>query len=140
MTSRAKALRLTQRLDHMVPDPKISAVGNAEAARKLADISKALSDLLPDPSLSPDERLERLARIVADRTPQGEHLLPAAQKLAKLERRLTELVPGDGLSAADRLNRLVEATNAAVPTSGLRFVEKLETLGDVRAGIAAVRQ
>jgi hypothetical protein len=133
-------LRLTQRLDHMVPDDDLPASLNAEAAAKLDALSRFLIEALPDASLSPDERLERLARVVQDRTPRGEHLLPAVQKVDRLERRLAELVPGAKLSSMDRLNQLVAKLSEMVPGEGREsIVAKLERLGDKRAGIKPVR-
>lgn len=130
--------RLTQRLDHMVPDLKVAKAVNDAAAAKLSEISGFLANALPDHSLSPEERLERLARVVQDRVPRQEQLLPAIQKVDRLERRLAELVPGEGMSAMDRLNRLVQQCNGMCGDDGKTLVQKLETLGDPRAGITPV--
>jgi len=126
--------RLTQRLDHMVPDNNIHASVNAQAAENLGALSAVLADALPDPSLSPDERLERLARVKQDRVPRTEYLLPAIEKLDRLERRLAELVPGEGLSAMDRLQTLIRTLEGDGSV-----VERLEKMGDPRAGVAPVR-
>lgn len=135
--------RLTQRLDHMVPDNGISSELNDRAATILRELSERLIALLPDPSLSPDERLERIARAVQDRVPQSEQLLPAIQKVHRLERRLLELVPGDDLDCFARLERLVCSVESVCEEKGItadqEFVRKLELLGDQRAGFLPIK-
>lgn len=133
------AKRLTQRLDHMVPDEELTAEANADAAARLEAMSRFLASALPDTSLSPEERLERLARVITDRVPRKENLRPAIEKVEQLERRLEELIPDQNLTAMDRLNKLVEICNDCVPNNNLSIVEKLESLGDSRAGIPPVR-
>lgn len=132
--------KLTQRLDHMVPDPKLTFHENRAATAQLASLSAKLQDVLPDESLSPFERLERLARAVEDREPRHEHLEPAATKVAALKERLDELVPGsatpeqkvDALVA--KLDDLVAEDQRDLPPGG-----KLETLGDPRGRIEPER-
>lgn len=142
---RERLAQLTERLDHMVPDPSASAAENDLAARELARISQALAALLPDSSLSPDERLERLARVVQDRIPQQENLQSALYKVHKLKRRLDELVPDDNLSPVEKINRLEQLARdcttqgkqgGSVTTAQEtdKFEKILERLGDPRAG------
>jgi hypothetical protein len=129
--------QVTKRLDHMVPDPEISKALNSRASKGLTDLSKKLDALIPDPSLSPDEKLERLARVVQDRVPFFEYLQPANTKLHKLSSRLNELVPGTG-SASAKVDKLVTILNKLVKQPKLTVVQKLEILGDLRAGIDPV--
>ncbi|MEZ5421760.1 MAG: hypothetical protein R2682_01530 [Pyrinomonadaceae bacterium] len=133
-----RMLQVTQRLDHSVPDPEVSMARNQEAAIRLASISERLATLLPDPSLSPDERLERLARVVQDRIPQREHLQPAVAKVAKLTNRLDELVPGD-MSAEEKIAVLANRASELCNDESKSCVEALELLGDKRAGLPPVK-
>ena len=142
--TRRRLLQVTQRLDHMVPDVRVSPKANAEASRRLEELCARLSELLPDPSLSPDERLERIARVVQDRVPQSANLLPAIEKVHRLERRLEELVPDQTLGSGERLEHLVSQAERMKPqgfksqgggaAKGEEFVRLLERLGDARAG------
>ena len=130
--------QVTQRLDHMVPEARQSDAQNAEAAAELAALSEKLAVLLPDSSLSPDERLERLARVVQDRVPYYEHLLPAASKVAKLKSRINELVPGE-MSSVDKISQLADMAIGQCGADDVSCVDALEMLGDPRAGIGAVK-
>ncbi len=131
MTLKDKAEQLTQRLDHMVPDPELTQEQNAAAAHELKMLSDALFELLPDKSLSPMERVERMARVVEAREPKPEHLKSAAEKLAELKLRINELVPGEHshfdklLGMQIRLNSLVGLERA-----NLSAIQKLEIIGD----------
>lgn len=122
---------LTQRLDHMVPDPKISDAANRAAARELKMLTDALYGMLPDRSLSPAERIERLARAVDDRTPKPEHLRPAHIKLEELRARIDELVPGEG-SAFEKILSLEANVDEKVGAErgNMALIRKLELLGD----------
>lgn len=130
--------RLTERLDHMVPDPKLTALDNQKAAAQLAALSARLHVFLPDHTLSPQERLERLARVIQNRVPQSQHLLSANEKLAALTTRLNELVPG-GMTPEEKVDHLVDLATKAVPDPNLSMVDRLEKIGDDRAGIAPVK-
>lgn len=131
------ALNLTQRLDHMVPDPKMTASQNQKAASDLAALSAKLFWHVPDQSLSPFERLERLARAVDDSNPDMKQLQPAAAKLDSLKSRIDELVPGD-MSHEKKIETLIQKLDEKVGSSqlSLHTTEKLELLGDPRAKIA----
>jgi hypothetical protein len=137
--------RLTSRLDHSVPDPEVAGAVNEDAARRLDELSRLLADALPDHSLSPDERLERLARVMQDRVPERQHLLPALEKVTRLELRLAQLVPDPDLSPVEKvqvlLQRLDEQTAPHVEFLSTRpsVVLKLERLGDERAGFPPLR-
>ena len=63
------ASELTQRLDHSVPDPNLTPAENQKASAHRASLSAKLFRLLPDESLSPFERLERLSRAADNRNP-----------------------------------------------------------------------
>jgi len=85
--------------------------------------------------------LERLARVVQDRTPKRENLLPAVEKLNRLEKRLEELVPAGDLTSEQRLEWLVNRTHEMDPEvqPELSFVKRLERLGDARAGFSPIQ-
>ena len=127
---------LTQRLDHMVPDGSVTAEVNAAAARELELLSAALFELLPDKSLSPLERVERLARVVEPREPQLESLQPATQKLKALKKRIDDLVPGES-AASDKILDLVNKLDGSVAPDQSNFatIAKLELLGDPRGKV-----
>lgn len=134
-----KINRLTQRLDHMVPDPKLTSSENKDVAEKLASISDKLYSLLPDPSLSPDERLERLARVTSDRIPQTENLLSAHSKLNRLVARLDELIPGSA-TPEEKIDNLVELLNVKSFDNSLSIASRLEEIGDEIAGIKPIEK
>ena len=130
--------QVTKRLDHNVPDPEMSDVENSAAASELAAISEKLANMLPDPSLSPDERLERLARVIKGRNIQQESLQTAARKVEKLKTRINELVPGDS-GMENKLDKLSEMAFTQCGVEGVSCMEALERLGDPEAGIDAVK-
>lgn len=108
---------------------------------ELISISVRLLKLLPDPSLGPNERLERLARVVPSSQLQSAHRRTARSKLYELRRRLEELVPGDELTSVERLEWLIGRLDELVPGDGTT-ISKLETIGDYRstdAGVAPLR-
>lgn len=102
----------------------------AEVREELLRLSTRLAELLPDPSIGPDERLERLARIVPNSVMVSQHRLTARTKLTNLRRRLDELVPGEA-SHSEKLETLVRELNQLVPGE-MRVIDKLERLGDFR--------
>ncbi|WP_211257204.1 hypothetical protein [Streptomyces megasporus] len=108
-----------------------------EVARELIDLSTRLINLLPDPSLSPNERLERLARVVPKSLLVTAHRRNARSKLVELRRRLDELVPDPDLSYPEKLEWLVSRLDELVP-GDMRPIEKLEKLGDYRAADVGV--
>lgn len=130
-------LNLTQRLDHMVPDPDMTTSQNQKAASDLASLSAKLFWHVPDQSLSPFERLERLARAAEDSTPDLTQLQSAATKLEALKSRIDVLVPGN-MSHEKKIEVLMEKLDAKVGASqlSLHTTDKLELLGDSRAKIA----
>lgn len=131
-----KVEELTQRLDHMVPDTRLSAEENARFKNELERLSDLLFELLPDKSLSPMERLERLARAVEPREPRLDHLRPASKKVAELKDRLEELVPGDH-APEEKIARMVALLDELVSSDkkGASVIEKLEQLGDPRGKV-----
>jgi hypothetical protein len=128
---------LTQRLDHMVPDVDLSKEENNKVSAELAALSAKLYGLLPDNSLSPFERLERLARVVEGRKPDLSQLQSASKKLEALRARLNDLVPGDASDdkkidvMAAKLDELVADEQHDWTT-----FSKLELLGDPRGRVA----
>ncbi|WP_391205456.1 hypothetical protein [Psychrobacillus sp. L4] len=102
-----------------------------EVCTNLKLISSRLYELLPDVTLSPDERLERIARIVPSSLLCSDHHKTARTKLKKLRTRLDELVPDSTLSYSQKLEYLVDLVNNRIPDDLLLF-EKLESIGDKR--------
>jgi len=96
----------------------------------LVSLSTRLRDLLPDPSIGPQERLERIARIVPNSLMISQNYRTARAKLKDLRHRLDELVP-EPMSYEKKLDFLVTKINDRVPGEK-RLVEKLELLGDRR--------
>jgi len=131
------AANLTQRLDHMVPEIGMTASQNQKAASDLAALTAKLFWHVPDQSLSPFERLERLARAAEDRRPDMVQLQSAARKLEALKSRIDELVPGD-MSHEKKIETLIQQLDKKVGASqlALHTTDKLELLGDPRAKIA----
>jgi hypothetical protein len=99
---------------------------------ELVELSVRLINLLPDPSLSPNERLERLARVVPRSQLMTAHRRTARAKLTELRRRLDELVPDPSLNHVDKLKWLVTRLDELVPGDD-RAIKKLERLGDFRS-------
>ncbi len=128
---------LTQRLDHSVPDPKVSASVNQKASAELGALSDKLFWHVPDKSLSPFERLERLSRAADQATPDLTHLQPATEKLKNLKARIDQLVPGDGTSE-QKIDTLLKQLDSKVGSAqqALHTTDKLELLGDPRAKVA----
>ena len=103
-----------------------------EIVQELIDLSITLIKLLPDPSLSPDERLERLARIVPSSQMVTANRRTARSKLNGLRRRLDELVPNEELDYRQKLEWLINHLNELVP-GDMRAIAKLERIGDYRS-------
>ena len=103
-----------------------------EIVEELTEISVTLMRLLPDPSLGPDERLERLARVVPNSQLVSAHRRTARSKLDGLRGRLSELVPDPSLTSAERLAWLIDRLDELVPGED-RAIKKLETIGDFRS-------
>ncbi|MGE0762964.1 MAG: hypothetical protein AB7N80_06775 [Bdellovibrionales bacterium] len=103
-----------------------------EVCRELMAVSRRLEELLPDPTLSPQERLERLGRVAPHSTLNSENHLTARAKLNKIRLRLAELVPTQQLSTLEKIEFLVKRTHQLIPEAVPRFFMKLEKLGDQR--------
>ena len=97
----------------------------------LKALSSRLYELLPDITLSPDERLERIARIIPTSILCGEHHKTARTKLNQLRRRLDELVQDNDMDYYQKLEYLVNLVNETVP-GDMPLFKKLETIGDKR--------
>lgn len=103
-----------------------------EVCEHLLRLCQRLYDLLPDITLSPDERLERLARVVSESVLVSDYHKTARTKLNRLRRRLDELVPDPQLDCDAKLEFLVTQVHALVPGEEPRLFKKLEQLGDRR--------
>jgi hypothetical protein len=110
-----KVGRLTKRLDFQVKDPSLSAAENARAASELKTIGARLMAIIPDPSLSAEQRIERLARAVSNAKPDWGMIEPASHVLARLKPRIDELVPGTDLTTEAKVEKLGEMFRAAFP-------------------------
>lgn len=106
---------------------------SAEVSRELHDLSLRLMKLLPDPSLGPDERLERLARVVPHSQLITANRKSVRHKLYPLRRRLDELVPDEEMDYRDKLEWLVSRLEELAPGEGLRPIQRLSQLGDYRS-------
>lgn len=103
-----------------------------DVAAELKNISAYLLEQLPDPALSPMERIERLGRVIPHSYQIGAHHRTARSKLAEIDARLQELVPGEGLSMRDRIDHLVAEVHRLCPQDMDRLYLKLEYIGDHR--------
>jgi hypothetical protein len=112
-----KVDRLTQRLEFAIKDPSRSDAENARASVQLAALTEVLERIVPHPSFSPEERVERLARVVDDATPNPRLMEPEIVKLERLVARVDELMPVSGLSVQEKLDRLGRMFAAAFPDS-----------------------
>lgn len=123
----------TARLDVFSPDDYKQEFDEPfdKIASELTDLSVRLIELLPDPSLSPDERLERLARVVPSSQLVTANRRTARSKLTTIRRRLDELVPGADLDSREKLEQVVERLDELVPGTSSP-IEKLERPGDFR--------
>ncbi|OUB98420.1 hypothetical protein BK784_16865 [Bacillus thuringiensis serovar medellin] len=102
-----------------------------EVSVHLKALSEKLYNLLPDISLSPDERLERLARVIPKSILVSENHLTARTKLYKLRRRLDQLVPDKNMDYYEKVDYLVGIANDMVP-GDMKLYKKLEAIGDNR--------
>jgi len=102
-----------------------------EAAQELIDISVFLINLSPDPTLSPEERLERLARVVPTSEIATNYRKSVRNKLRPIKARLDQLVPGLAGQPMAQLQHLVGRVDDLVPGT-LTPTEKLERIGDYR--------
>jgi predicted nuclease with TOPRIM domain len=103
-----------------------------DICKELMEICRRLECLLPDPTLSPLERLERLARVAPHSVLQSEHHRTARSKLNSLRHRINDLVPSPQLSSLEKIEFLVSRTHQLVPEPMEKFFMKLEKLGDRR--------
>ena len=103
-----------------------------EVCDELKEICEKLFILLPDKTLSPDERLERLARVVPEDILISANHQTGRAKLNKLTGRLNALVPDRSLRPLEKINFLVDRLHELVPTEEKRIFKKLEVLGDFR--------
>lgn len=104
-----------------------------ESYEELLVLSRRMLELLPDPSIGPAERLERIARIVPESMRYSDYTKTARTKLNYLKQRLEELVPEEGETSMDKLEILVDRINKKFPElSNERLFVKLEKMGDNR--------
>lgn len=99
---------------------------------ELLAVSLKLQELLPDPSLSPDERLERLARVVPGSVLISANHRTGRSKLNALRFRLAELVPNLEMSSIEKIKWLEARVHELVPENTEKIFKKLEKLGDQR--------
>lgn len=99
---------------------------------RLTRLSFKLQRLLPDPSLGPMERIERLARLIPISYQLGWHHRTARSKLIEIEERLNSLVPDQALTSEQKVDFLVGLANELVPEKTDRLCQKLQFIGDNR--------
>ena len=107
--------RLSQRLDFDISDEELTDQENAQATLELAAISTRLAAAIPSATFSPEERVERLARVVDHTTPKAEFMEPNSKKLARIKLRVDELMPGTELSTEQKIDKLGEMFRAVFP-------------------------
>jgi hypothetical protein len=112
--------------------PGITEESQESVDSQLFRLSEKLQDLLPDPSLSPLERVERLGRVVPTSIQRSAQHLTARTKLNNIRLRLAELVPIEAMSAEEKIDILVEIIEELVPIKTDRLFERLELMGDNR--------
>lgn len=112
--------------------PSLKDESQEAVIKELMQLSGTLQDLLPDSSLSPLERVERLARVVPESIQNSSEHLTARKKLNQIRLRLAELVPHEDLTALEKIERLVQKVHELVPGPSERLFEKLEKIGDCR--------
>lgn len=95
-------------------------------------ISNKLYELLPDPSINVEERLERMSRVIKGSQLNSTYHKSARHKLNYLKYRLDELIPGD-YSLIDKIQHLEEL---AYKMSGNKefknMCDRLQYIGDNR--------
>lgn len=103
-----------------------------EVAEELTAISLTLIEMMPDPSIGPQERLERLARVIPSSIMKSSYRRNARAKLNDLKARLNELVPEHENNSFEQLKYLKNELSRLVPEN-ISDIDKLEKLGDHRA-------
>lgn len=101
-----------------------------DVCAELTELSRLLQEWLPDPSIGPEERLERLARVVPDSILCSQFRLNARTKLTRIRRRLDELAP-DVDGAVEQLLYLRRVLDELVPGEQA-VIQKLESIHDYR--------
>jgi len=104
----------------------------SEITDELTIVSLKLYDLLPDPSIGPMERIERLTRVVPNTMQLSEYSQTARAKLKKIRDRLNEAVPDEKLNSIEKINFLIAKVNELVPEETDRICQKLQFLADRR--------
>lgn len=112
--------------------PRIADEPQDSVHKELEHLSLKLQALLPDPSLSPLERVERLARVISESIQDSSQHLTARKKLNQIRLRLADLVPDPSLNSEGRIDFLVQKTHDLVPGPAQKLFEKLEKIGDRR--------
>lgn len=103
----------------------------SQVTKKLEDISKKLFELLPDYSLGPEERIERLARVIPESVLESKNMLTARTKLNNITTKLNTLIPNSELTDLEKIDKLVEIVNLLEPGDE-KLIEKLEKIDDFR--------
>lgn len=100
---------------------------------ELQGLSTKLLDLLPDPALSPLERIERLSRVQYNTIKESSNHKTARVKLFEIDRKLSEIIPNNELNNYQKIDYLVSKLNKLVPINTNKIFQKLEIIGDNRA-------
>ena len=102
-----------------------------KVTEKLQGISKKLFELLPDYSLGPEERIERLARVIPESILESKNMLTARTKLNNITMKLNYLIPDPELTEMEKIDKLVEIINLLEPGEE-KLIKKLEKIDDFR--------
>ncbi|WLD57973.1 hypothetical protein NFC81_14850 [Salinispirillum sp. LH 10-3-1] len=111
---------------------RIMMIPQEDVNAELIATSVILRDLLPDPSLGPMERIERLARVIEDSVQIGQYHRTARIKLKEINDRLDDLVPHEYMTAIEKIKHLVSLADQLVPEETERLCQKLQYIGDRR--------
>ncbi|MBY8856233.1 hypothetical protein K7711_07075 [Nocardia sp. CA2R105] len=103
-----------------------------DVCRELKTICDYLAEKLPCSSMGPNERVERLARVVPGSQLLSAHHRTARSKLTELRARIDQLVPGDSMTHIEKLQFLVERIDTLVP-GDVPMSDKLHEIGDHRS-------
>lgn len=103
-----------------------------QVSDELKKIALKLQELLPDPAISAEERLERLSRVIKGSQLNSNFHKSARTKLNHLRNRLDELIPGN----MDYVEKVVILEKLAYQQSEFKefetMCERLQFIGDNR--------
>ena len=81
--------------------------------------------------MGPEERIERLARVIPESILESKNMLTARTKLNNITTKLNTLVPDSNLTELEKIDKLVEIINILEPGDE-KIIKKLEKIDDFR--------